>query len=122
MSLDLNQIYSLLPPVYRIRDAELAQQAGGMLDPDELVELNNLLSIQGSLTAQQADRLQQLQEKNQTGPLKALIGILAEQFEVLEDSLVQAYDDQFIETCQEWIVPYIGDLVAVSGLHDFPNA
>ena len=29
---------------------------------------------------------------------------------------------QFIETCQEWIVPYIGDLVAVSGLHDFPNA
>jgi hypothetical protein len=122
MSLDLNKIYSLLPAVYRIRDAELAQQAGGMLDPDELIELNSLLSIQGPLTAKQAERLQQLQEKNQTGPLKALIGILAEQVEVLEDSLVQAYDDQFIETCQEWIVPYIGDLVAVSGLHDFPNA
>jgi len=122
MSLDLNKIYSLLPAVYRIRDAELAQHSGGMLDPQEQVELNDLLSNQGPLTAKEAERLQQLQDKSQRGPLKALIAILAEQVEVLEDSLVQAYDDQFVETCQEWIVPYIGDLVAVSGLHDFPNA
>ena len=122
MSLDLTKIYSLLPAVYRIRDAELALQGGGMLDPTEAVELNSLLSIQGPLTAEQAQRLEQLQAKNQTGPLQALISILAEQVEVLEDSLVQAYDDQFIETCQEWIVPYIGDLVGVTGLHDFPNA
>ncbi len=122
MTLDLSKIYSLLPSVYRMRDAELALQMGGMLDPAEVAELNDLLSIKGPLTAEQGQRLAQLQEKSQTGPLKALIGVLAEQVEVLEDSLRQAYDDQFIETCQEWIVPYIGDLVAVSDLHEFPNA
>src|SRR6185436_6834459 len=26
------------------------------------------------------------------------------------------YDDWFIETCEEWVVPYIGDLVGVRGL------
>ncbi|HVP50442.1 MAG TPA: hypothetical protein VMT56_04385 [Candidatus Bathyarchaeia archaeon] len=122
MTLDLTKIYSLLPAVYRIRDAELAQQTGGMLEPGEAVEFNALLAIQGPLTAQQVQRLQVLNDKNQTGPLKALISIIAEQIEVLENSLLQAYDDQFIETCQQWVVPYIGDLVAVSGLHEFPNA
>ncbi len=125
MTLDVTKLYQLLPAVYRVRDAELALQMGGMLEAAEvaeLAELSALLASQGTLTAQQESRLEELQDKNQTGPLKALISILAEQVEVLEDSLQQAYDDQFIETCQEWVVPYIGDLVGVTGLHDFPNA
>jgi hypothetical protein len=122
MTLDLKKIYELLPAVYRSRDVELAMQLGGMLDPPELAELQTLLSISGSLSAQQERRLEELQDKQQRGPLKALISVLAEQVEALEESLLQAYDDQFIETCQEWVVPYIGDLVGARGLFVFPDA
>jgi hypothetical protein len=122
MTLDLKKVYALLPAVYRSRDAELAAQLGGMLDTPEMAELQTLLSISGSLSAVQERRLEELQDKQQRGPLKALISVIAEQVEVLEESLFQAYDDQFIETCQEWVVPYIGDLVGARGLFVFPNA
>ena len=63
-----------------------------------------------------------IRDTDEQGPLKALIAILTEQFQVLEDSLEQAYDDQFIETCAEWVVPYIGELVGAGGLNTFPQA
>lgn len=50
------------------------------------------------------------------GPLKALLGVIAEEIGVLEDNLAQLYEDQFIETCSEWAVPYLGDLLGVRGL------
>ncbi len=56
------------------------------------------------------------------GPLKALLGLISEQMAVLEENLDQLYDDQFIETCAEWVVPYIGELVATRGLVVFPEA
>jgi hypothetical protein len=43
--------------------------------------------------------------------LQALLRIVAEQMNLLEADMDQLYDDWFIETCQEWVVPYIGDLV-----------
>ncbi|MGH9762123.1 MAG: hypothetical protein ACREAC_14955, partial [Blastocatellia bacterium] len=49
-------------------------------------------------------------------PLKALLTVIAGQTAVLEEDLSQLYDDQFIETCAPWVVPYIGDLVGASGL------
>jgi hypothetical protein len=123
--LDLNAIYNLIPAVYRIRDAELALQSGNTLDPADAQTLQSLLLLMAgnpqSLTWLQQQQLAILQDKQQRGPLKSLIAILAEQIEVLQESLYQAYDDQFIETCQEWVVPYIGDLVGVSGLEDFPG-
>ena len=45
-------------------------------------------------------------------PLKAVLSVIAEQVAVVEDDLDHLYDDLFIETCAEWVVPYIGDLVA----------
>ncbi|HSL72209.1 MAG TPA: hypothetical protein VK864_18315, partial [Longimicrobiales bacterium] len=45
------------------------------------------------------------------GPLGALLSVIAEQVAHLEDNLEQLYDDQFIETCADWVVPYIGDLL-----------
>lgn len=44
-------------------------------------------------------------------PLAALLAVVAEQVAVLEENLEQLYDDQFIETCAPWVVPYIGDLI-----------
>ena len=44
-------------------------------------------------------------------PLRELIALLSDQVQEIEESLRQMYDDQFIETCAEWVVPYIGDLI-----------
>ncbi len=52
------------------------------------------------------------------GPLEELIGVLAEQISVADESLEQLYDDLFIETCAEWVVPYIGDLIGYQSLHN----
>jgi hypothetical protein len=57
----------------------------------------------------------------EAGPLKALLSVIAEQIAVLEEDLEQLYDDQFIETCAEWVVPYIGDLVGARSLFVYPG-
>jgi len=54
-------------------------------------------------------------------PLKALVEIVAAQAKLIEDDISQLYKNWFIETCDEWVVPYIGDLLAVKGLHPFDN-
>ncbi len=51
-------------------------------------------------------------------PLRALLGILEEQLELLEGDVGGLYDDHFIETCEEWVVPYVGDLLGVRLLHN----
>ena len=122
MSLDLTQIYNLLPAVYRIRDAQLALQSGSGLDASDFATMQQLLASPQPLTPLQQQILTALQAKQQRGPLQSLIEILAEQIEVLQDSLVQSYDDLFIETCADWVVPYIGALVGIKGLVDVPSA
>lgn len=75
MSVTPEELYELLPAIYRIRDAEQGE------------------------------------------PLKALIGVIAEQARVMEEDIEGLYENWFIETCQEWVAPYIGDLIKVRGLH-----
>ncbi|MBI1395852.1 MAG: hypothetical protein GC151_07715 [Betaproteobacteria bacterium] len=60
--------------------------------------------------------------RDSDGALRALVRILAEQAQVLQDDVAQLYDDQFIETCAEWVVPYIGDLVGARGVDARPGA
>ncbi len=57
-----------------------------------------------------------LRDAEQGGPLQALLAVLAEQAAVLEEDLAQLHDDQFVETCAAWVLPYLGDLVGVRGL------
>ena len=45
------------------------------------------------------------------GPLAALVAVLAEQLDAVDDDLTQLYDDWFIETAADWVVAYLGDLV-----------
>lgn len=54
--------------------------------------------------------------------LRALLGVIAQEFELLEADIDRLYDDWFIETCQEWVVPYIGDLLSVRGLLSIEEA
>lgn len=44
-------------------------------------------------------------------PLKALLRVIAEQVNIVEDDIAQLYENWFIETAEDWAVPYIGDLV-----------
>jgi hypothetical protein len=44
-------------------------------------------------------------------PLQALLRVIAEQVNVVEDDITQLYEDWFIETAEEWAVPYIADLI-----------
>lgn len=67
-----------------------------------------------------------IRDVEQGEPLKALVEVLAREVAVLEADLDQRYDDQFIETCAEWVVPYIGDLIGDRPLYNnlpgFPSA
>ncbi|MEJ2670922.1 MAG: hypothetical protein P8168_01730 [Deltaproteobacteria bacterium] len=124
MSFDLEKLYALLPAIYRTRDRELAAALGLLLDDQEETELQNLLALASKVSAAQAARRQELLEKRRRarGPLKAWLSVIAEQIAVLEEDLDQLYDDLFIETCAEWVVPYIGDLVGTRNLAVFPQA
>ncbi len=51
------------------------------------------------------------------GPLEELLALVARELAVLEEGIEQSYDDLFIETCAEWLVPYIGDLIGYESLH-----
>ncbi len=71
-----NRLYELLPPIYRIRDAEQGE------------------------------------------PLKALLRVITEQVNLIEDDIRQLYENWFIETCEDWVVPYIGELIGYEPVHE----
>jgi hypothetical protein len=86
MSFDLESLYKLLPAIYRILDIEQSESRF----PDQPQD-----------TGEESFRL----------PLRALLEVIAQQIGILDENLAQLYDDQFIETCAEWVIPYIGDLI-----------
>ncbi|NTU81315.1 MAG: hypothetical protein HGA45_18380 [Chloroflexales bacterium] len=50
-------------------------------------------------------------------PLRALLRVIEGELRLVEEDIAGLYDSLFIETCDEWAVPYIGDLLGVRGLH-----
>lgn len=59
-----------------------------------------------------------LEDIEQGRPLQALMRVIGEQAEILRQDVDRMWDDFFIETCRDWVVAYIGDLVANNLLHD----
>lgn len=51
-------------------------------------------------------------------PLRALLAIIGEQADLVENDIRRLWDDLFIETCQPWVIPYIGELVSNDLLYD----
>jgi hypothetical protein len=49
---------------------------------------------------------------NPKNVLRGLITVMAEQAAILRRSQDRLWDDQFIELCDDWAIPYIADLVA----------
>jgi hypothetical protein len=52
------------------------------------------------------------------GPLRALLSVLSEQVEHVERDIARMYDNWFIETCEDWVVPYLGELVGYAPVAD----
>ncbi|MBV8415597.1 MAG: hypothetical protein JO251_10360, partial [Verrucomicrobia bacterium] len=104
------ELFDLLPAVYRSRDIELAQSQT-LLTATELAELAALKALAPPLSIDQQLRLAELAAKSVRGPLHSLLLVIQEQLAILAEDLDQLYDDQFIETCAQWVIPYIGDLI-----------
>lgn len=56
------------------------------------------------------------------GPLQALVGVLAGQASVVEQDIERLHRNWFIETCDDWVVAYIGELLGVRALHPVSTA
>src|SRR3989442_11307691 len=57
-------------------------------------------------------------DADQGFPLQALLRVITEQVVVVETDIAQLYDNWFIETCQDWVVPYIADLIGYQLVHE----
>ena len=57
-------------------------------------------------------------EKAQGYALRALLRVISTEVNAVEDNIRQLYDDLFIETAQDWVVPYIGDLIGYRPVHE----
>lgn len=74
-----------------------------------------------SLTAERLYELlpavYRIRDSEQGEPLRALMALFARELQAIEENIEQLYDDQFIETCADWVAPYIGDLIGYRALH-----
>ncbi len=50
--------------------------------------------------------------------LRDLLRVITEQVNIVESDISQLYENWFIETCQDWVVPYIGDLIAYKPVYE----
>jgi len=62
--------------------------------------------------------LYRIADADQREALGALLKLVTEQADALRDDTQQLWDDFFIETCRSWVIPYIGELVGNTPLHD----
>lgn len=120
MSSPGQKLFDLLPAVYRLRDAALAQTLNSFSATDA-AQLQALQALPGPLTTAQQQQLAQLTARSY-GPLQALLTLVEEQFAIVAEDLNQLYDNQFIETCADWVVPYIGDLIGYQLVNGIASA
>src|SRR6478609_5680144 len=55
-------------------------------------------------------------ERDQRGELRTLLGIIDREVFAIEADIARLYENWFIETCDEWTIPYIADLLGIQGL------
>src|SRR5438093_6401950 len=57
-----------------------------------------------------------MRDAGQGEPLRALLAVVQEEFDRLEQDVDGLYEDWFVETCADWVIPYIGNLLAARAL------
>src|SRR6266699_1150154 len=77
------------------------------------------------MSSKNADRLYQLlpavhrlRDADRGYPLRGLLQVISEQVNIVEADIAQLYENWFVETCQDWVVPYIGDLIGYQVVHE----
>jgi hypothetical protein len=60
--------------------------------------------------------IHRLRDAGQGEPLRALLALAEAELERVEADIAGLHDNWFIETCDDWVVPYIGDLLGVRPL------
>jgi hypothetical protein len=56
------------------------------------------------------------QEQDPPGQLQAYLSLVEDAFGEIHKNIESLYHDLFIDTCDEWVIPYIGDLLGVTPL------
>ena len=64
----------------------------------------------------------QIRDAVEGEPLRALLALIEQELLTIEGDVTDLYDNWFIETCAEWAVPYIGDLLDVEKLYTDDNS
>jgi len=116
MSSNGKDLFNLLPAFHRIRDAQIVG-AKSLLSAADRVRLQNLQALPSPLNPVMQAELEGLLAKAARGPLESLLMLIGEQLAAVEEDLNQFYDDEFIETCAPWVIPYIGDLIGYQPVH-----
>ncbi|MEO0249773.1 MAG: hypothetical protein ABIN58_09630 [candidate division WOR-3 bacterium] len=62
--------------------------------------------------------LYRIRDAEQGYKLRGLLEIISQQADILKQDINGLWDDLFIETCHEWVIPYIADLVGNNPLHE----
>ncbi|MCY1204664.1 hypothetical protein D9M72_161960 [compost metagenome] len=53
--------------------------------------------------------------------LRAYLGAIEGPFEALHQNIAQLYEDLFIDTCDDWVIPYLADLLGTTHLKGDPR-
>jgi len=59
-------------------------------------------------------------EQSPPGQLQVYVNVLDDVLRAVRDNIEQLYHDQFIETCDDWVIPYIADLLGTTHLAGDP--
>src|SRR5262249_49980126 len=59
-------------------------------------------------------RAEDTDQFDSNGPLREMINRIGAQAAIVRRSIDRVWEDQSIETCEDWIIPYIGDLLATN--------
>src|SRR5271170_2850733 len=108
-------LFQLIPAIYRLRDGQVAATMQ-LLTPAEQTELTALQTSSTPLDQEQQALLSELTAKSTRGPLESVLMVIDEQLHNFAADLDQLYNDQFIETCAPWVIPYIGDLIGYQSI------
>lgn len=60
-------------------------------------------------------------EQSPPDQLRAYLGAVEEAFGALHANIAQLYDDLFIDTCDDWVIPYLADLLGTTHLKGLPR-
>jgi hypothetical protein len=59
-------------------------------------------------------RTEDADDSSSSGPLREMVNRIGGQAAILRRSIDRMWEDQSIETCDDWVIPYVGDLLATN--------